>query len=351
MRNLVVFIFLILFNFSNSQFRNLDVSNDSILNQKYESFIKFKEIKDHSLFNNSYAGFYNDQYLREVPFQLRKYNNYNYLKIETAANNIYGLAISPIGFWLMIHENNKTIPYFIGIAQDQFIHIKIPSKVPMIKNDKLQLECSIIMQTRLGSRPVISNEDLPAYKVLKDNLLLSIDLDLIKKDSDGDGYNDLFEKYIGLNPKSKDSDNDGINDNEDFNPLYKSINNEYTTAFNKTINGGYIHKFENAKTVIEPIFVKEFQVDPDSDPFKFDIYTVENNVLKNIDPKTKRILIFNRNYEKTNFNITHSTYKDIKKTNDNEFKIISAFESGSSSSNISKEGNDWILHLISAAVY
>lgn len=354
MRKLIVVIFLGLFNISNSQFRNLDVSDEFILNQKYEGFIKFKDIKDHTAFNSSYAGYYDDEYLREVPFQIRKYNDYDYhyLKVETAGDKIYGLAISPIGFWLMIHENNKTTPYFIGIAQDRSIHIKISSKVPMIKNNNtLQLECSIIKQTRLESRPSISSEDQAGYKALKDNLLLSIDLNLIKKDSDGDGYNDLFENYIGLNLKSKDSDNDGIKDNEDFNPLYKSIDNEYTAAFNKFMNGGYIHKFENMKTVIEPIFVKEHQVDSDSDPFKFEIYKIENGVLKNIDPKTKRVLIFEKNNERTNFNITNSSYKNIQKTNDNELEITSSYENGSSSFKISKEGSDWILNLISATVY
>jgi hypothetical protein len=38
------------------------------------------------------------------------------------------------------------------------------------------------------------------------------------KDSDGDGYNDIFEKCFGLNPDNKDTDGDGINDFEDLNP-------------------------------------------------------------------------------------------------------------------------------------
>lgn len=350
----VIFLFILnSFSFFNSQIRELEFSDEFILNQKYGNFIKFEEIKKYTPFNNSYNGYYDDEYLRDVPFQIRKYNDYdyNYLKIENIDNKIYALAISPLGFWLMINEDNKTTPYFIGIAKDKYIHIKTSALYPFIKNNKLQLECSIIKQIRLGSRPVISPEDLPSYKALKDNLLLSIDLDLIRQDSDSDGYNDLFENYIGLNPKSRDSDNDGINDNEDFNPLYKSIENEYTTAFNKSLNGGYLHKFDNMKTAIESIFVKEHEVDSDSDPFKFDIYLIGNSVLKNIDSKTKRVLIFDKNTKKTNFHITSSDYKDIEKTNDNEFKIISAYENGSSSSRIRKEGNDWILTLISATVY
>lgn len=350
----VIFLFIFcLINLFNSQIKELTYSDDFILTQKYGDFIKFEEIKKYTPFNNSYNGYYDDEYLRDVPFQIRKFVDYDfhYLKVENIDNKMYALAINSLGFWLMIHENNITQPYFIGIAQDRFIHIKLSSKIPIIKANKLQLECSIIKQIGLGSRPVISPEDLPSYKVLKDNLLLSIDLDLIKQDSDGDGYDDLFENYIGLNPKSKDSDNDGINDNEDFNPLYKSIDNEYTTAFNKSLNGGYLHKFDNMKTAIEPIFVKEHQIDSDPDPFKFDIYLIGNTVLKNIDSKTKRVLIFDKNTKRTNFHITNSDYKDIEKTNENEFKIISAYENGSSSSRIRKEGNDWILTLISATVY
>lgn len=352
MRKVIFLVIFGLFDLFDSQITELKYSDKFILNQKYQNFLKFREIRDYTPFTNSYNGHYWSQNLKDVPEELKPYSHtFNYLKTEKVQNKIYALGINSLGFWLIINENNDTTPYFIGIAQDKFLHLKISSIYRLIKDNQLQLECSIIKQTGLGSRPVISDEDLPKYEALKDNLLISIDLDLIKKDSDGDGYNDLFENYIGLDPESKDSDNDGIDDNEDFNPLYRSIANDYTSAFNRYINGGYTHKFDNMARPIEPIFVKEHQADSDSNPFQFDIFMIGNSVLKNIDPKPKRVLIFEKNNERTNFNITSSDHKDIEKTNYNEFKITSAYENGSSSSKIVREGNDWILYLISATVY
>lgn len=351
MKKIIFFFIFSLFDLFASQITEPKFFDDSILNQKYPNFIKFQEIKNYTPFNNSYIGSYWLESVKDIPEELESFSNiFNYLKFEKVQDKIYALGINSLGFWLIINENKKTKPYFIGIAQDKFIHIKISSIYRLIKDDKLQLECSIIKQTSLGSRPMISEEDFPKYKALKENLLLSIDINIIKQDSDGDGYNDIFENYIGLNPKSKDSDNDGINDDVDFNPLYKSIDNEYTNAFNKYINGGYIHKFDNSKTVT-PIFVKEHQIQSDINPFKFDIYIIENTALKNIAPKTNRVLLFMKNKDRNNFNITDSEYRDIIKTNDNEFEITSAYENGSTSCRIKKEGNDWILNLISATVY
>ena len=47
---------------------------------------------------------------------------------------------------------------------------------------------------------------------------ITIDLSVVKRDSDGDRLTDLFEERVGLNPDSRDTDGDGITDNRDSVP-------------------------------------------------------------------------------------------------------------------------------------
>jgi hypothetical protein len=58
---------------------------------------------------------------------------------------------------------------------------------------------------------------------------LEIDINELKKDSDGDGMTDLLEKRLGLDPYDSDTDHDGISDLHDTNPL-ASLKNNCTDA-------------------------------------------------------------------------------------------------------------------------
>ena len=72
--------------------------------------------------------------------------------------------------------------------------------------------------------------------MIKDDVEFSIPLAEIKKDSDQDGYNDLFEQFIGLNPTQKDSDDDGLNDFEDANPRYASVSSKFSAMYEAIVD-------------------------------------------------------------------------------------------------------------------
>ena len=61
----------------------------------------------------------------------------------------------------------------------------------------------------------------------------------IEKDSDGDGWTDIEEERLGLDPKNKDSDGDGIPDGQDVCPNFslkdQDPNDEEIKIFQKAI--------------------------------------------------------------------------------------------------------------------
>lgn len=164
--------------------------------------LEFEEIKHPTSFDFNYFGY-------TYPFpEVKNFlspNEFQYLRKFNYQNNDFYLAQNEFGYWLIEYINKLEKPYFLGIATDKYIHIKNSEKFPLITNGKLQVECTFIRQVEQEIQ-LLSG---PKYESVKDNLLLKIDLETIKKDSDNDGFNDLFENYIGLNPNSKDSDGDG----------------------------------------------------------------------------------------------------------------------------------------------
>lgn len=323
----------------------LPFPKDSILNLKYDKFIEFTTTKKSKSFDDSYSGEYNQQFLTDFPVEFRELydKGFNYLKFDKVGDTTYGLALNSLGFWLVANENNQTIPYFLGIAKDRFIHVKISENYPLIKKNQLQLECSIIRQINPESFPQIIPEDFAKYEALQDNLLIKINLKTLKNDSDNDGYNDIFENYVGLNPFSKDSDNDDVSDFEDNNPLYKSIDNEYTIPFNKLMNGGFLHKFNRQD--VNSVSIKEKE--QSNHPYNFEIFLIKDDALKNINPTSKKVLIFKpENLHKLNFNVSDYSYKNIKKLGENEFEIISSFDLGSTRTKMVKEDDMWVGYLV-----
>ncbi len=61
--------------------------------------------------------------------------------------------------------------------------------------------------------------------------MFTIPLEDLTRDSDHDGYNDIFEQSFGLNPESKDTDGDGISDFDDLNPMFTSGKNKFTQLY------------------------------------------------------------------------------------------------------------------------
>lgn len=88
------------------------------------------------------------------------------------------------------------------------------------------MEGSLVKFVEAGGLPVYHD-----YSAIEDGKLFKISLKDLFKDSDKDGYNDIFEKSFGLNKNNKDTDGDGADDFNDLNPMFKSEKNKFVQLY------------------------------------------------------------------------------------------------------------------------
>ncbi|MEC5156227.1 hypothetical protein [Chryseobacterium sp. MP_3.2] len=313
------------------------VDQKVILEVKYPN-LEFEEIKNPTAFDPNYSGY---TYSFPDVKNLLSPNEFQYLRKFNYQNIDYYLAQNDFGYWLIEYINKVERPYFLGIATDKYIHVKNSEKFPLIINGKLQVECAFIRQVEQEIQ-LLSG---PKYEAVKDNLLLKINLETIKNDSDNDGYNDLFENYISLNPNSKDSDGDGINDFEDTNPLYKSEKSDFTSLYEILCSEIDFYNKTITTEEIQKLRIKN-KDEINSKPFVFSVYFNDCPYFKRINPISEKTLILDEKYlKKNNFSVgnqfNYSDFSLFKKLNSHEFEIRKYHHSGSATFQCEKTKAGW----------
>lgn len=137
----------------------------------------------------------------------------------------YALASNRLGYWLLKIQDEKPSAYFLGLSFSHYYINKIQEQ-PMIKDGFLQLEGSFVKFVDAGGLPVYHD-----FSAIEDGRLFKINLKDVYKDSDNDGYNDIFEKCFGLNENNKDTDGDGVDDFNDLNPMFRSEKNKFVQLY------------------------------------------------------------------------------------------------------------------------
>lgn len=144
---------------------------------------------------------------------------------QEVGNIAYALGSNNLGYWLLKIQDNKPSAYFLGISFSHY-YINEVQEQPIVKDGFLQFEGSLVK--------IVKVEGLPGYddySAIEDGKLFKINLETLFKDSDNDGYNDIFEKNFGLNEKNRDTDGDGIDDFNDLNPMFRSEKNKFTQLY------------------------------------------------------------------------------------------------------------------------
>jgi hypothetical protein len=140
------------------------------------------------------------------------------------------------GVWIAYSENSGKYwnYYYTGITQEQPVFVKFYSQRPLIKEKgKLEIEACLMRQLSPFSHPIPTH----SYECVKDGIYLVFDMNVIARDSDGDGLTDIVEDKLFIDKFNKDTDGDGIPDDLDMNPrvhyprikkakIYEAILNE-----------------------------------------------------------------------------------------------------------------------------
>lgn len=169
--------------------------------------------------------FASNAYKTKFQSWIKELGEFNYVAEQTVGNTQYALAKNKYGLWLVEKaQNQKAKPYFLGLTHNVYTEINND----FIDGKNILLHGQILSVERFSRFPIV-----PKYTLVKGNLDFKININDIKKDSDNDGFNDLFEDFIGLNPKSKDTDNDGMDDFSDSNPRFASQDSKFTKMYEK----------------------------------------------------------------------------------------------------------------------
>lgn len=171
--------------------------------------------------------FESDEYKNQFKDWIAALAEFKYLSV----NDNFALAINKYGLWLVEKINDQYKPYFLGLTQNVYLQDFYGKNQKFIQNNQFVMNGTLVDVQRLSRIPM-----LPKYEVIKDGVSFTINLDDVRKDSDKDGFNDLFENFIGLDPNSADSDGDGIPDFKDHNPKYKSENSKFTSMYELVVD-------------------------------------------------------------------------------------------------------------------
>jgi hypothetical protein len=203
---------------------------DSILTlMSYDAYVE--KVMNHELDNDNIGKIGKDQilkYEKKDSISIFIYENYEY------EPHFYG---GGAGIWIAYSQNNEKDwnYYYTGIVQRQPIFLKWNSKRPLISdNGSVQIDACLTKQ--------ITRQSIPGgalYQSVKDSLLVVFNLNIIAKDSDGDGLTDIVEEKFHTDPNQKDTDGDGIPDNLDLNPRKNLPRTELSKVYEAIIDRDY----------------------------------------------------------------------------------------------------------------
>ena len=183
------------------------------------------KIRQDILRNNKYSGIYDCYKPNTKPVESIKgeHNKTTYQVFLTPS-----LSSGNYGCWLEIDNEKNSKSYYLGFTMDYFFHIKAKQTIPLVKNDSIiQVQSAIVRQTK----PEILPLGAPKFKLVKDYIIIEINLNQITKDLDNDGLTDIVENRFLLNSKSKDTDGDGLSDLFDSNPRFKAWDTEKSKLY------------------------------------------------------------------------------------------------------------------------
>jgi hypothetical protein len=257
-------------------------------NQYYDSLTR------HCKSDNCFDSLRNIQFNHKIgeiyKYSILRYDSLGPIKIIFYTSS----ELEKRGYWIALSNDfgRSWKQYHTGLVENKFYFIKRIGKIPLIKNiNALQLEFAIVRETQPEMPPVGQAK----YELVRDNLMMEIDLTKLVKDSDEDGLTDLLENTFFIDPHNKDTDNDGIDDLTDKNPRYKNEPSHYSLLYN------YLLEHTRSDSVFVPFDKPILDQDPsehrDTIVNTWLIVTDDVNLLRLEGTKNRYILMSSEEYK------------------------------------------------------
>lgn len=233
--------------------------------------------------------------------------------------------------------------YYTGITHCQPLCFKPQSKMPLFnKQGDLQLEACLLRQISPFSLGHVSD-----YELVKDGLLLTIDMETLRKDSDGDGLTDIEEARFMTDPFNSDTDGDGIADGLDLNPRMSVPRSDKTAVYE------YLIQFCFADTI--PLTIPELCYA--NEKTRTVRIVTDCPELQAVQPRTMRVIVLSEedyeNYSKYFVPMDSYHLSPMFKVDDSEdsYLVFVAIGSGTYDCLVKKIDKGWKLDVISSGIF
>jgi len=275
----------------------------------HDDFFKFVEVDDYTPYNDTlYFTPYQDSIHRlgweywasdtVIVQYVGKIDKYQILKQEKKGNieafvyyawQYENRSFGEPGIWVAYSEDNgeSWSYYYTGIVDKQPLYVKWYSSHPLINEQgDLQIEACLLRQMSQFMHPGPG----PSYQLVKDGLLLTLDLETLRKDSDGDGLTDIVEAKFRTDLNNADTDGDGVPDNLDMNPRFAPQRTEKTSVFEAIIdNEGLCRRWDDEDCEVP--FTKMPESHYVDDNTATILIVTDDSSLQSIQPKSYRVII------------------------------------------------------------
>ena len=296
--------------YNNREYKEKKPLNKEVFSNYYDDYFKFTNVDDYTPYNDTlYFTPYQDsvfhlelkywesdtlivEYVGKIDKsfilkQERKGNVEAFIYKDYEFENRY---FGESGIWVAYSDDNGETwsYYYTGIVQKQPLFVKWYSSYPLI-NEKgdLQIEACLLRQTSPFSHPIPTQ----SYQLAKDGLLLTLDLETLRKDSDGDGLTDIVEAKFRTDPNNADTDGDGISDNLDLNPRFASQRTDKSVIYEAVLNEVQIPFWgEEEEEIIFPIDAMP-EMHYVVDTTETVLIVTDDPGLQNIQPKSYRVIV------------------------------------------------------------
>ncbi len=285
--------------------------------------------------------------------QILKYDKQDSIIAFIYKSSIYeNKYFGEYGIWIGYSENRGKdwSYYYTGIVQRQPLYLKSYSQRPLIKEKgKLEIDACLLRQLSPFYHPGGS----PYYECVKDGIYVTFDIDVISKDSDGDGLTDIVEDKFYTNKFNRDTDGDGIPDNIDSNPRKYYPKTEKTRIYEAYLDEKIDWNNEEGRGML----LLSDAINYVTDSTETILIVTDNEDLFGVSPQRYRIIFMapdeyvkNKNRFETELNKMHISPLFRVDGKKDTYKMNDFFNTWGGSYLIRKAKNKWIIQRLSFVI-
>ena len=238
--------------------------------------------------------------------------------------------------------------YYTGLTQDAPMFVKWYSKYPLIDSEgNVQIEAC----QRSGDGDYHWSWMLSFPAIVKDGLLITFDLETLRKDSDGDGLTDIEEARLRTDPFSKDTDNDGILDDLDLNPRCNVPRTDKTIIYEVILDESIRIPFYDREDPLTIPFDEIAESHYCVDTTRTVMIVTDDPDIRSIQPKTRRVIFLSSeemgDSKYSSGDLERTWFYPLEKQEDGSYEVNVHHSASGETYRIMRTSEGWVIKMSS----